>query len=84
MAELGKPESLIELVKDRPGHDLRYAIDDSKIATELGFIPEIGFDEGIRRTVAWYTSHTTWWQRVRSEAYRDYYERMYGGRLGER
>jgi dTDP-glucose 4,6-dehydratase len=84
LGELGKPESLIELVKDRPGHDLRYAIDDSKIATELGFIPKVGFDEGIRRTVAWYTSHSTWWQRVKSEAYRDYYERMYGGRSGER
>ncbi|MAB88533.1 MAG: dTDP-glucose 4,6-dehydratase [Planctomycetes bacterium] len=83
LGQLGKPESLIEFVKDRPGHDQRYAIDDSKITAALGFVPKVGFDEGIRQTVAWYTANETWWQRVKSEAYRDYYERMYGERTGE-
>ena len=82
LRELGKPESLIQFVTDRPGHDLRYAIDDTRISSELGFEPLVGFDEGIRRTVSWYRDNETWWRRVKSEAYRGYYDRMYGGRLG--
>jgi len=81
LEKVGKPESLIEYVKDRPGHDLRYAIDDDKIGKELGFVPEVGFEEGIERTVRWYLDNETWWRRVRSQEYLQYYDRMYGDRL---
>ena len=77
---LGKPESLITYVADRKGHDMRYAIDPSKIHRELGWLPETKFAEGIRKTIAWYLAHEDWWQPIVSGAYRDYYERMYGGR----
>ena len=77
---LGKPESLITYVADRKGHDMRYAIDPSKIHRELGWLPETEFAEGIRKTIAWYLAHEDWWQPIVSGAYRDYYERMYGGR----
>jgi len=62
LAELGKPESLIEYVTDRPGHDLRYAIDPSKIQAELGWLPETNFDVGIRRTVKWFLENEDWWR----------------------
>ncbi len=83
---LGKDESLITFVPDRPGHDRRYAIDASKIERELGWRPAHVFDEGIRTTVAWYLEHRDWWEKVRSGAYRDYYATMYGadGRHGSR
>jgi dTDP-glucose 4,6-dehydratase len=74
---LGKPESLIAYVKDRPGHDRRYAIDAAKIKRELGWSPTIGFDDGIAETVAWYVTHTTWWSRVMTGEYLDYYRRNY-------
>ena len=77
---LSKPESLITYVADRKGHDMRYAIDPSKIHRELGWLPETKFAEGIRKTIAWYLAHEDWWQPIVSGAYRDYYERMYGGR----
>ena len=77
---LGKPASLITYVADRKGHDMRYAIDPSKIHRELGWLPETKFAEGIRKTIAWYLAHEDWWQPIVSGAYRDYYERMYGGR----
>ena len=77
---LGKPESLITYVADRKGHDMRYAIDPSKIHRELGWLPETKFAEGIRKTITWYLAHEDWWQPIVSGAYRDYYERMYGGR----
>jgi len=80
LAELGKPESLISFVKDRPGHDLRYAIDPSKIEAELGWTPETRFDEGLRRTVRWYLDHRTWWERILSGEYAKYDAKMYGGR----
>ena len=76
--ELGKPESLITYVEDRKGHDLRYAIDPGKIQRELGWRPETGFDEGIRRTVQWYLDNRPWWEEIISGEYRDYYTRMYG------
>ena len=60
---------LITFVKDRPGHDVRYAIDASKIASELGWTPEESFETGIRKTVAWYLENTHWWQRVISGEY---------------
>jgi dTDP-glucose 4,6-dehydratase len=75
---LGKGEELIEYVKDRPGHDRRYAIDGSKIAQELGWEPAHDFAAGLRETVAWYLDNKDWWQRVRSGAYREYYKRQYG------
>jgi dTDP-glucose 4,6-dehydratase len=75
---LGKPESLIEYVRDRPGHDLRYAIDASKIRDELGWEPRFTFEAALPETIAWYQTHDVWLQRVRSGAYRDYYQRQYG------
>ncbi|HOX26611.1 MAG TPA: dTDP-glucose 4,6-dehydratase [Candidatus Krumholzibacteria bacterium] len=78
LAELGKPESLIEFVPDRPGHDRRYAIVADKIRGELGWRPLRPFAEGIRSTVAWYLANRSWWEKIRSGAYRDYYARFYG------
>lgn len=76
LKELDKPESLIRFVTDRPGHDLRYAIDPAKIHAELGWLPETTFDEGIRRTVRWYLSHKEWWRHIISGEYRNYYAKM--------
>ena len=81
LQELGKPESLIEHVADRKGHDRRYAIDPTKIHEELGWLPETTFDEGIRRTVKWYLEHKEWWQNIISGDYQSYYEKMYGSRV---
>jgi len=78
---LGKPESLLRSVADRPGHDRRYAIDAAKIRAELGWEPRETFDAGIVATLAWYQSNRPWWEAVKSGAYRQYYERMYGARL---
>jgi dTDP-glucose 4,6-dehydratase len=77
---LGKPESLIRFVKDRPGHDRRYAMDFSKLKKELGWQPEITFEEGIQQTIIWYIEHHAWWQRIKSGEYLEYYDRMYGDR----
>jgi dTDP-glucose 4,6-dehydratase len=74
----GRPESLIQYVKDRLGHDRRYAIDCSKIERELGWRPEVPFEEGLRATVAWYQEHDAWVENIRSGAYREYYVRQYG------
>jgi dTDP-glucose 4,6-dehydratase len=80
---LGKPRTLIRHVKDRPGHDRRYAIDCTKIERELGWRPEIGFEAGLRETVEWYRTHADWVASVRSGEYLTYYERQYGaGRRG--
>ncbi|HYO56631.1 dTDP-glucose 4,6-dehydratase [Archangium sp.] len=78
---LGKPESLIKFVKDRPGHDRRYAIDPAKIRTELGWTPAHTFEEGLRETVRWYVDNAAWWERVMSGAYRQYFETQYRTRL---
>ena len=80
LAALEKPESLIRFVKDRPGHDRRYAIDDRRIRSELKVEPLVGFETGIQETIQWYQDNTFWWQRVRSGAYQDYYAKMYGDR----
>jgi dTDP-glucose 4,6-dehydratase len=80
---LGKPPSLIRHVKDRPGHDRRYAIDCSKIERELGWRPQVAFEEGLRETIAWYAANGAWFAQVRSGEYRSYYDRQYGQRLGE-
>jgi dTDP-glucose 4,6-dehydratase len=81
---LGRDESLIAFVKDRPGHDRRYAIDATRLREELGWTPARTFEQGIRDTVQWYLDHRTWWEEVRSGAYREYYDAMYGegGRHG--
>jgi len=75
---LGKPESLMQFVKDRPGHDRRYAMDAGKINSELGWRPAGSFDEALAATVQWYRDRRSWWERIRSGAYREYYETMYG------
>ncbi len=77
---LDKPESLIQHVKDRPGHDRRYAIDAGKIRHELGWEPLIAFDEGIAATVQWYAAHAEWLDKVVSGEYQNYYRKMYGNR----
>jgi len=75
---LGFGEDRIEFVKDRPGHDRRYAIDFSKIRGELGWEPSVTPEEGLRQTVAWFRGHEEWWQFVKSGAYREYYGKQYG------
>ncbi|MBR4657496.1 MAG: dTDP-glucose 4,6-dehydratase [Oscillospiraceae bacterium] len=78
--KLGKPESLITFVADRKGHDMRYAIDPSKIHRELGWLPETKFADGLDRTIDWYLTHRDWWETILSGEYRNYYEKMYGNR----
>jgi dTDP-glucose 4,6-dehydratase len=78
--ELEKPESLISYVTDRPGHDMRYAIDPTKIHNELGWLPETRFDDGIKKTVKWYLDNRQWWENIISGDYQNYYEKMYGNR----
>ena len=77
---LGKPESLIQFVTDRKGHDRRYAIDPTKIHRELGWLPETKFTDGIQKTIQWYVTHEDWWQPIVSGEYMAYYEKMYGNR----
>lgn len=83
LKELGKPESLITFVKDRAGHDMRYAIDPSKTRRELGWEPTTLFDEGIKMTIKWYLDNRDWWENIISGDYKDYYEKMYGDRQGD-
>lgn len=78
--ELGKSEDLIEFVTDRPGHDRRYAIDPTKIHNELGWLPATKFDDGIKKTIDWYLTHKSWWEKIISGEYKDYYFRMYNNR----
>lgn len=78
--ELGKPESLITFVTDRKGHDMRYAIDPTKIHNELGWLPETKFEDGIKKTIAWYLDNKDWWQEIVSGEYQNYYAKMYGNR----
>lgn len=78
---LNKPESLIKFVTDRPGHDRRYAIDPTKIETELGWKPEYTFDTGIVKTIEWYLNNKEWWEHIISGEYTKYFENMYGERL---
>lgn len=77
---LGKSESLISYVADRKGHDMRYAIDPTKIHNELGWLPETKFEDGIQKTIRWYLDNKSWWQEIVSGDYRNYYQRMYGDR----
>lgn len=80
LKELGKPESLITYVKDRPGHDRRYAIDASRLQNELGWTPAHRFEEGIRKTVRWYLENRPWWERIISGEYTKYYDQQYSQR----
>ena len=77
---LGKPKSLIKYVQDRPGHDRRYAIDCSKAERELGWVPKVTFEDGIRETIEWYRANQAWVNQVRSGEYLKYYEQQYGNR----
>ena len=78
--ELGKPESLITHVGDRKGHDMRYAIDPTKIHNELGWLPETKFEDGIKKTIRWYLDNKKWWQDIVNGEYQQYYDKMYGNR----
>jgi dTDP-glucose 4,6-dehydratase len=79
---LGKDESLIQFVQDRPGHDRRYCIDNARIRRELKWRPETEFESGIERTIRWYLEHRDWVENVRSGSYRDYYDLHYGDDFG--
>ena len=78
--ELGKSEDLITYVTDRPGHDMRYAIDPTKIKNELGWEPTTRFEDGIKKTIRWYLDNRPWWENIISGEYQNYYEKMYGKR----
>ena len=79
--DLIKPESLIKYVKDRPGHDMRYAIDPTKLETELGWKPKYNFDTGIAQTIQWYLDNEDWWKHILSGEYSNYFDNMYKERL---
>ena len=79
LAKMGKDESCIEFVKDRPGHDRRYAMDWTKIHDELAWAPLHDFDEWLLKTIDWYKEHESWWRRVKTGAYQQYYKKQYGG-----
>ena len=81
LQHLGKPTSLITHVTDRPGHDRRYAIDATRMREELGWTAQHTWPQALKDTIDWYVENRTWWERVRSGAYRDYYEKQYGARL---
>jgi dTDP-glucose 4,6-dehydratase len=81
LTHTGRDVSLIRYVPDRPGHDRRYAMNAAKARRELGWRPRHNFEAGLAATVAWYRANAPWWQRVRTGAYRDYYEQQYGARL---
>lgn len=83
LQELGKPESLITYIKDRPGHDRRYGIDPTKTMSELGWKPKYSFETGIKETIQWYLDNKDWWSRIQSGVYQEYYAKQYGERLGE-
>ena len=76
-----KPESLIRFVPDRPGHDLRYAIDFQRAQAELDWEPDITFAQGLKDTVAWYVENREWWEGIRSGAFRGFYAKQYDARL---
>lgn len=80
LRELGKPETLIEFVSDRLGHDRRYAIDPAKMQRELGWEPKTSFDDGIKKTIRWYLDNKAWWQNIISGEYQAYYQKMYENR----
>jgi dTDP-glucose 4,6-dehydratase len=77
---LGKSKDLIQPVGDRPAHDRRYAVDTTKIQTELGWEAKTSFRDGLQKTVEWYKSNRSWWEEIKSGDYRSYYERNYSNR----
>lgn len=77
---MGKPEKLLTYVKDRPGHDRRYALDCRKIETELGWKPQVPLEQGLRHTIDWYQSNTAWVVGVRNGDYLSYYDKYYENR----
>jgi dTDP-glucose 4,6-dehydratase len=79
---LSKAHSLITYVKDRPGHDRRYAMNAAKMKNEFGWQPRVDFREGLNQTISWYIEHEMWWQRIKSGQYLNYYEEWYGNSLG--
>lgn len=82
LSYLGKSENLITYVADRPGHDMRYAIDPDKIYSELGWLPATKFEDGIKKTIDWYLDNKLWWQNIISGEYQNYFDNMYSERLG--
>jgi len=80
LRQVGKPESLIRFVKDRPGHDRRYAMNPERIEEELGWRPQVSFEEGLADTIRWYRDHADWWRRVKDGSYREFYAKWYGRR----
>jgi dTDP-glucose 4,6-dehydratase len=76
--QFGQTSDLIEYVKDRPGHDRRYAIDNTKITTELGWRPAYTFEDGLRETISWYIENENWLDGVINGSYKDYYRETYG------
>jgi len=80
LRQVGKPESLIRFVKDRPGHDRRYAMNPTRIETELGWRPQVSFEEGLADSIRWYRDHADWWRRVKDGSYREFYAKWYGRR----
>jgi len=75
---LGMDENSMEFVKDRPGHDRRYSLDTSKLRTELGWAPQVEFEDGIKRTVEWFKNNQSWWKEIKSGEYQNYYKEQYG------
>jgi len=80
LKQLGKPETLINYVTDRAGHDMRYGIDPTKINKELGWLPETKFEDGLSQTIQWFKDNKIWWQNVLDGEYQKYYEKNYGNR----
>ena len=80
LRQLGRPDSLIKFVKDRPGHDRRYAIDSAKIEAELGWTRKWNFEAGLADTIRWYQDHQDWWRRIKDGSYAAFYDQWYGGR----
>ena len=81
LEKLDKSEDLIQYVTDRPGHDMRYAIDPSKIKRELSWEPTTTFEVGITKTIQWYLDNRSWWENIINGEYQNYYKKMYGERL---
>jgi dTDP-glucose 4,6-dehydratase len=80
LQKMNKPKALVKHVKDRPAHDRRYSLNSDKIKTELGWRPKIPFEEGISSTVDWYSANQSWWQKIKSGEYLEYYEKHYSHR----